>query len=413
MNTRFVILIAGLSFAVTAYAADIKADLSSHRGAAAKVPAATRPSNVPDNYVVTPFGFFDPTCVKTVGKGDSVHKDGILHSNGSLEKLSCSKPAYTKSGKVIDFQKGAVPNVPSSTGSRLDYDGFRQSFNFSTNKGVGELTANFTVPPDPVTSNDQTVFFFPALQQAPDTYSILQPVLGWSDGWSMQNWNCCVSNTVLNDEPNSVSAGDQIQTVIQNTYMGRDPSSLNYNISYTDITNQKTSTFNTNSLARANWVYGAVLETYDLTDCNQYPNYGRDAMLFASISVKDMYGASIPVPSSWPAVLALQYTAGENNTTMQCAGSLKITSPGDGQAYRGDSVIAVNGVGDRGNSVQVATATNPSPFCYTTVGSNGTWSCPAASSIPGSHTLVAVQLAGGKANSQAYASYTVGNPRDH
>jgi len=55
---------------------------------AATEPAPTlarhAPSDVPYGYVITPFGYFHPSCVRTVGRSDIVLADGrVQHADGT------------------------------------------------------------------------------------------------------------------------------------------------------------------------------------------------------------------------------------------------------------------------------------------------------------------------------------------
>ena len=59
---------------------------------------ARRPASVPANYVITPFGFFHPSCVHQLARGESVRKDvkSIQHADGSLENVNtCAFPSTT------------------------------------------------------------------------------------------------------------------------------------------------------------------------------------------------------------------------------------------------------------------------------------------------------------------------------
>ena len=63
-----------------------------------------RPASVPEDYVITPNGYFHASCVKEVAQGDTFLKDqgAIQHADGSLESLSpCAYPRYSKKGDVI------------------------------------------------------------------------------------------------------------------------------------------------------------------------------------------------------------------------------------------------------------------------------------------------------------------------
>jgi len=65
---------------------------------------AKRPAAVPANYVITPFGYFEPSCVTHLAKGDDVRRDekAILHANGSSDKIqACAFAHYKADGEKV------------------------------------------------------------------------------------------------------------------------------------------------------------------------------------------------------------------------------------------------------------------------------------------------------------------------
>src|SRR5215469_5147528 len=63
--------------------------------------ASNRPLGVPDNYVVTPFGYFHPSCVRHVAEGEVVLADGrIQHADGSVDTIApvCDYPHFSPTG---------------------------------------------------------------------------------------------------------------------------------------------------------------------------------------------------------------------------------------------------------------------------------------------------------------------------
>ena len=48
-----------------------------------------RPATVPADYVITPFGYFHPSCIKHLAKGDVVRQDenAIGHANGASDNM--------------------------------------------------------------------------------------------------------------------------------------------------------------------------------------------------------------------------------------------------------------------------------------------------------------------------------------
>src|SRR5208282_2685915 len=70
----------------------------------AQVPAeSNRPAGVPDGYVITPFGYFHPSCVLRLAQGETLLADGrvLQHADGTLENIpACEYPHYAASGAI-------------------------------------------------------------------------------------------------------------------------------------------------------------------------------------------------------------------------------------------------------------------------------------------------------------------------
>ena len=148
----------------------------------AQMPAGPdRPAGVPDGYVITPSGYFHPSCVRQLAEGDTLLLDrhAVQHANRTIEDLpACRYPHYGPNGEVAaSGSQGAA--LPTNSG-------WVEKVEATTISAYGELTASWTVPPAPANSANcqaypntcQTIFFFPGFQQNdnPST-TILQPVL--------------------------------------------------------------------------------------------------------------------------------------------------------------------------------------------------------------------------------------------
>jgi hypothetical protein len=70
------------------------------------------PPGVPDNYVITPNGYFDPACVKPVEDGAAIlGNNSIRHADGSIETLTgYPSPHFKKDGtRHTTGHTGRVP----------------------------------------------------------------------------------------------------------------------------------------------------------------------------------------------------------------------------------------------------------------------------------------------------------------
>jgi hypothetical protein len=239
---------------------------------AQKVAGPHRPATVPEGYVITPFGYFHPSCVRPAANGDTVLADGrFQHADGTVEAEApvCAYPHYTARGEVVT----AGPKRPTISHSWIESGNA-----VNTTSSFGELTANWTVPKTPTKDDGQTVFLFPGMEDYATTETIIQPVLGWNAGffganWSIASWNCCPSGTTNYSTPVQVSSGDVIFGTIQSTCKAGTKSCSKWDITTED---QTTSTSTTLSKTPSEgqtftWAQGGALEVYEIVQCSDYP----------------------------------------------------------------------------------------------------------------------------------------------
>lgn len=70
----------------------------------ALVAGSNRPANVPQGYVLTPFGYFHPSCVQKIAAGDTLLADGrVKHQDGKAPASVpvCRYPRYDRHGVPI------------------------------------------------------------------------------------------------------------------------------------------------------------------------------------------------------------------------------------------------------------------------------------------------------------------------
>jgi hypothetical protein len=209
-----------------------------------------RPAGVPSNFVITPFGYFHPSCVLQLKKGEHVDNGGVLHrADGSTAEVgACQYPHYMPSGEMAagpsqtdnsatepatEQEQGAFtqPSTtqPSTTQPSITHSWIENSqIAASGGPALGKEVSTWTVPPAPLINDGQTVFFFPGLETAYSSggNSILQPVIEYTDGaWSAASWNCCQSGTANESTPIAVNPGD---TMLGTTVMTCAAGTTNY-----------------------------------------------------------------------------------------------------------------------------------------------------------------------------------------
>ena len=260
---------------------------------------APRPASVPSNYVITPFGYFHPSCVREIQRGQTVLGDGrIRFADGSEEAipLVCSFPRYGANGQTI---LNSSPLI-------IDWSWIEAGQVSNTSSSYGKIKATWTVPPTPKTNHNQTLFFFPGFMDISNTQLIIQPVLGWNDGqqgvgpWNIASWNCCPSGTANYSTPVTVSPGDKILGTIKSACKAGNKSCPKWNITTKDVTTGESTTLaNTPSEGQIfNWAQSGVLEVYSIYKCTDFPPNG--SIKFSNVALYDYNFKQITDPG-WTA----------------------------------------------------------------------------------------------------------------
>ncbi len=241
----------------------------------AQMPAGpNRPAVVPEGYVITPSGYFHPSCVLEIKKGEMLLSGGrvLQHANGVLENVSpCTYPHYTPAGEAIaPDARGFVP--PTIAHSWIE------DASATTTSEYGELTANWDVPLAPATNNGETIFFFPGMEDFNNVVSIIQPVLGWNAAsgfsqWSIASWNCCISGITQHSSFVGVASGDVLYGVIQSTCAAGTLSCPTWNITTYDLPSGLSTALNNSPSdgQNFNWAFEGALEVYNVSQCSNYP----------------------------------------------------------------------------------------------------------------------------------------------
>jgi hypothetical protein len=250
--------------------------LMTSTGLSAQIEAGPhRPGNVPAGYVVTPFGYFHPSCVQSIAEDEALLANGqVQHSDGSVTgKTTCSYPRYAPDGTPkVTTAKQQVPEVSGWIES--------ESVTAPTNKSFSALYASSRVPSQPRAQDGQVLFFFPGFEDISNVESILQPVITWSAGqWTVSNWNCCLSGITTQSKPVNISPGDEIVSSITENCRPGTLSCATWNIFSLDThTGKSTTLAKTPSEGQVfNWAFGGALEPYYVVNCDDYPRDGHES----------------------------------------------------------------------------------------------------------------------------------------
>jgi len=266
-----------------------------------------RPTNVPSDYVITPFGYFHPSCVGQVKNGETLLGDGHIRFKDGTEEVSasfCSYPRYSPTGELV-VQPSANPEPGSISWSWIE------AGQVATNTSYGKITARWTVPPTPNANDGQTLFFFPSLSHAknnpPNEEPIIQPVLGWNDGqsgagpWNIASWNCCPGGMTWSSTPVTVLPGDKLLGTVKSKCNPGKQSCSKWDITTKDVTTGKSTTLHTvySSGLKFPWAQSGVLEVYNIYQCGDFPP--NDSIKFSKVALYDVDFQPITDPG-WTAM---------------------------------------------------------------------------------------------------------------
>jgi hypothetical protein len=262
-------------------------------------PDNNRPLEVPGWYVITPFGYFDPSCVLLLAEGNTLLADGRVQSaDGTIEAAHvCSYPHYTRSGAIV------AADAKASNTNPLVINSWLESVSVTTNKSYGKIAATWPVPPSPTSDDGQCLYFFPGFEDSNDVLSIVQPVLQWGSGcyisggafWLIASWNCCMNGTTWHSTPVDVNVGDTLFGTITPTCKTRENCATWNVVSEDKTTGKKTTLAKTPADGQIwNWAFGAVSEDYGVVQCSDFPD---DSSLTFTVQLYDQNRKLIPAPA--------------------------------------------------------------------------------------------------------------------
>lgn len=337
-----------LSIAIAHAATSIDVSRPHALRTASQLPPGSVPGAVPKDYLITPMGYFPAECVHEIKPTDKMISTlRVQHADGSVStQAACTSPHFTRQGERIDSLQQMRANTKARmVASQLAATGghskaqpasnggyYAEVSYINGNTGTRELDASFKVPKAPTAVNGQVIFLFPGLVQTDPEETILQPVLSWDNfgeaRWQYVSWNCCGadgSGTVNYSTPINVNVGDQLYGQMSSNCPVGSSTCSSYSIISKDVTTNESSTLDTGDSGVTgttgqvdNWIVGAALEAYGVTNCQEFPASGSEK--FSQIRALDPYGKLIqPVWSDTNASLVdtpdCNVTTNWNNTT--------------------------------------------------------------------------------------------------
>ncbi len=251
-----------------------------------------RPAGVPAHYVITPHGYFDPSCIVELRSDEKLDAvDNIVAADGARRPLRmCLFPHYHKDGRAA----GPLFEPPTVNSWVADV-------NSSSTGASSWISANWTVPHNPTSVGSQVVYFFPGFEPLATGDTILQPVLGWNHintgpGWTIASWNCCRNGNNLHSPLVSVSAGANLFGYVWGTGCNTQSGVCSNWQVLTSAANGGQTTLNTASYGEVlDWDFAGALEAYNVNVCQEYPP--DNGITFQNVTVRNASGAT--VQPSW------------------------------------------------------------------------------------------------------------------
>jgi len=324
-----------------------------------EVTDSAAPRGVPVGYVITPAGFFHPSCVRHVGADEvlDMRSGAITDARGTVRQVAtvCEYPRFTTSGERIDTAVSARLHpadamVVISIGNETDGDGISLPSDTVSANGFDRYTGwiesvwahpvptaaisyqqvDFSVPAAPANTAASTNFFFPGAQSLDQTsqhWTIIQPVLGWNGypnlhAWTIASWNCCVDGNVNVSDYLTVQTGHAIRGTMQGAgCVAATGVCATWKIVTKDVNTGQSVTLNSTAYGQAfNWVFAGALEVYGVASCNDLSPSGH--MDFTGIVTRNLAGQNV----------ALDYYTDTPSSSVWCGfGTYTLT---DHTAYR-------------------------------------------------------------------------------
>ena len=263
----------------------------------ARAALGANPAGVPEDFIITPMGYMHPSCVIPTGTSDTVLEDGSIQSaDGSVRATPpCGFPRFDANGAPLTTETGGLIRS-LSVADGLSFTGWVEAAHDDSMGPLSFLSTRWTVPSPPSANVGQTIFYFPGIQpleQRGSEYTILQPVLAWrGEQWLIESWNCCTEGNANTGPVVPVSPGDSIFGSIEGSNCDESGVCSNWVVDTLDTSTGAESRLDTTAYGNVmGWAFGGVLEVYDVSACDQYPEPG--SVTFSELDLRSTGGASV------------------------------------------------------------------------------------------------------------------------
>ena len=252
-------------------------------------------------WVKAPGELIRPDCVHEIPSGAKVEiVNGQVTGDVTLDGVVIAHYDACPENGIITRHKGGAQHLDQP----LSGDGWVEQAQWNAgNHNIDSLESHWTVPTKPL-QDGGVIYMFNGLEPSGQC-CIMQPTLqygynGYFGGnyWSISSWLVTPTNTWYS-EPLTVHAGDALAGYTEVTQASG--GNLYYEIVLEDLTSRVSTALQVvSSGLRWSWVYGAGLEAYNITSCEQFPPGLKEA--FSDISVYQAPGYT-PASPIWLGVI--------------------------------------------------------------------------------------------------------------
>jgi hypothetical protein len=260
-------------------------------------PAAYARALKSKDWVATPDGLMNKSCVQRLPAGAVLDRDEVILASGARQRIgTCSFP------RLVRPQPVNSASVLSSGGQPPVTNGWWAQSNWNSPNWLSLLYVKYAVPTAPAV-NGALTYLFSSFISSDDT-AILQPVLtygangtpGGGNYWYLTSWYLWASNSRMKYGPDiRVSPGDTIVGQLTATNCSSNGYGCTWAISAEDLNTGGASSLTVVSDSAFTSAQGGVLESYYATSCNMMPANGHG--VFRNITLGAGLGYRTLTPS--------------------------------------------------------------------------------------------------------------------
>ncbi len=253
-------------------------------------------------WVQVPGLLIRPDCVHEVPKGAHVEVigDKITGDVTQAGRVIAHYDACPEPGIATRNLEGSRSVTEPGTGNGW-VEAVENDMPLSSSDNIDWLSGTWKVPPAPAASGG-LIYLFNGIEPSTQNW-ILQPVLqygynGYFGGnyWVIASWMVGPNNYAFYSPAERVNAGD---TIYGTTYITSEASGrLNWEVwAQDDTTGVYTWITAWTSGLQWKWGYSAVLESYNISSCSQFPN--ADPNIFSNNAAYHDYPSYVTAPGSF------------------------------------------------------------------------------------------------------------------